>query len=195
MQPAITVKQPSTTKLAFMRRRPITPIRPQATPLTQETTPKRLERLIPRNTDRNRPARSVVASSAPVADEVLFPDHTIVSGMQGYGSHDARQAGVELKLGAKIGTVFDFAISTQSEPATREKALSRRVPNTEESTQSVMQTYKELKELAIMCAYNARTSTSTPVAVELWNMAEEYQRKAGQLGPLPDIGDAPPMVL
>jgi hypothetical protein len=55
-----------------------------------------------------------------------------------------------------------------------------------------MQTYKELKELAVMCAYNARTSTSTPVAVELWNMAEEYQRKAAQLGPLPDIGDPPP---
>ena len=45
-----------------------------------------------------------------------------------------------------------------------------------------MQTYKELKELAVMCAYNARTSTSTPVAVELWNMAEEYQRKAAHLG-------------
>ena len=43
-----------------------------------------------------------------------------------------------------------------------------------------------------MCAYNARTSTSTPVAVELWNMAEEYQRKAAQLGALPVIGDPPP---
>jgi hypothetical protein len=41
-----------------------------------------------------------------------------------------------------------------------------------------MQTYKELKELAVMCAYNARTSTSTPVAIELWNMAKEYQRRA-----------------
>jgi hypothetical protein len=49
-----------------------------------------------------------------------------------------------------------------------------------------MQTYKELKELAVMCAYNSRTSTSTSVAVELWNMAEEYQRKAAQLGPLPN---------
>ena len=55
-----------------------------------------------------------------------------------------------------------------------------------------MQIYKELKELAVMCAYNARISTSTPVAVELWNMAKEYQRKAALLGPLPDIGDAPP---
>jgi hypothetical protein len=54
-----------------------------------------------------------------------------------------------------------------------------------------MQTYKELKELAVMCAYNARTSTSTPVAAELWNMAKEYQRKAAQLGPPPDIGDPP----
>jgi hypothetical protein len=58
-----------------------------------------------------------------------------------------------------------------------------------------MQTYKELKELAVMCAYNARTSTSSPVAVELWNMAREYQRKAAQLGPLPDIGDLPPTLL
>jgi hypothetical protein len=41
-----------------------------------------------------------------------------------------------------------------------------------------MQIYKELKELAVMCAYNARISTSIPVAVELWNMAKEYQRKA-----------------
>jgi hypothetical protein len=58
-----------------------------------------------------------------------------------------------------------------------------------------MQTYKELKELAVMCAYNARTSTSSPVAVELWNMAREYQRKAAQLGPMPDIGDPPPTLL
>jgi hypothetical protein len=50
-----------------------------------------------------------------------------------------------------------------------------------------MQTYKELKELAVMCAYNARTSTSTPVAIELWNMAKEYQRRAAQLGSLPDM--------
>ena len=55
-----------------------------------------------------------------------------------------------------------------------------------------MQTYKELRALAVMCAYNARTSTSTPVAVELWNMAKEYQRKAAQLGPMPDIGGPPP---
>ena len=57
-----------------------------------------------------------------------------------------------------------------------------------------MQTYKELKELAVMCAYNARTSTSTPVAIELWNMAKEYQRRAAQLGSLPDIGDPPPTI-
>ena len=57
-----------------------------------------------------------------------------------------------------------------------------------------MQTYKELKELAVMCAYNARTSTSTPVALELWNMAKEYQRRAAQLGSLPDIGEPPPTI-
>ena len=69
------------------------------------------------------------------------------------------------------------------------------VPTTEEFKLSrLMQTYKELKELALMCAYNARTSTSTPVAVELWNMAKEYQRRAAQLGSLPDIGDPPPTI-
>jgi hypothetical protein len=68
------------------------------------------------------------------------------------------------------------------------------VKTTEESAQSAMQTYKELKELAVMCAYNARTSTSTPVAIELWNMAKEYQRRAAQLGSLPDIGDPPPTI-
>jgi hypothetical protein len=57
-----------------------------------------------------------------------------------------------------------------------------------------MQTYDELKELALMCAHNARITTSTPVAIELWNMAKEYQGKAAQLGELPDIGDTPPMV-
>jgi hypothetical protein len=57
----------------------------------------------------------------------------------------------------------------------------------------MQKTYDELKELAMMCAYNARTTTSTPVAIELWNMAKEYQRKAAQLGELPDIGDTPPV--
>jgi hypothetical protein len=57
-----------------------------------------------------------------------------------------------------------------------------------------MQTYDELKELAVMCADNARITTSTPVAIELWNMAKEYQGKAAQLGELPDIGDTPPIV-
>ena len=54
MQPAIMVKLPNTTKLAFTRRPPITPIRPRATPLTQERTRKKPERLTPRNTDRNK---------------------------------------------------------------------------------------------------------------------------------------------
>jgi hypothetical protein len=75
----------------------------------------------------------------------------------------------------------------------REKALDA-VPTIEESPESAMQTYKELKKLAVMCAYNARTSTSTPVAIELWNMAKEYQRRAAQLGSLPDIGDPPPTI-
>jgi hypothetical protein len=43
-----------------------------------------------------------------------------------------------------------------------------------------MQSYDELKELAVMCAHNARIATSAPVAIELWNMAKEYQRKAAQ---------------
>jgi hypothetical protein len=57
-----------------------------------------------------------------------------------------------------------------------------------------MQTYDEIKELALMCALNARAATTTAVAVELWNMAKEYQGKVARLGPLPEIGDAPPMV-
>ena len=53
-------------------------------------------------------------------------------------------------------------------------------------------TYNELTELAMMCAYNARTTASSLVAIELWNMAKEYQGKAAKLGELPDIGDTPP---
>jgi hypothetical protein len=44
-----------------------------------------------------------------------------------------------------------------------------------------MQTYHELEELAVMCASNSWAATSTAVAVELWNMAQEYQEKAAQL--------------
>ena len=57
-----------------------------------------------------------------------------------------------------------------------------------------METYDELKELAVMCAYNAWIATSTEVATELWNMAREYQGKAAEIGELPDIGDTPPIV-
>ena len=57
-----------------------------------------------------------------------------------------------------------------------------------------MQTYDEFKELAVICAHNARITTSAPVAIELWKMATEYQRKAAQTGELPDIGDTPPVV-
>ena len=43
-----------------------------------------------------------------------------------------------------------------------------------------------------MCGRNARIAMSGPVAIELWNMAKEYQRKAARLGALPDIGEPPP---
>jgi hypothetical protein len=75
--------------------------------------------------------------------------------------------------------------------ATSPTAGSRRTSG-DHSACRPMQTYKELEGLALMCAYNAWGATSTVVAVELWNMAREYQRKAAQLGPPPDIGAPPP---
>ena len=57
-----------------------------------------------------------------------------------------------------------------------------------------MLTYDELAELAVMCAYNARIATSAAVAMELWSMAEEYQRKAAEFGRTPQLGEPPPLV-
>jgi hypothetical protein len=54
-----------------------------------------------------------------------------------------------------------------------------------------MQTYRELEELAVMCAHNARTTTTAAITIELWKMAKEYQNKAAQLGTPPDIGPPP----
>jgi hypothetical protein len=54
-----------------------------------------------------------------------------------------------------------------------------------------MHTFSEALELAIMSARNARLSTNTRVAQELWKMAQEYQTEAAKLGELPDIGDPP----
>jgi hypothetical protein len=61
----------------------------------------------------------------------------------------------------------------------------------------IMQTYDDLVELAGLCAGNARIAHSREVAIELWKMAREYQKKAAKLngGKLPDIGKPPPCVL
>ena len=40
-----------------------------------------------------------------------------------------------------------------------------------------MQTYDELKKLAVLCAHNARVTTSTLVATELWNMARNISAR------------------
>jgi hypothetical protein len=50
-------------------------------------------------------------------------------------------------------------------------------------------TYEELVELAILCARNARMTTSREVAEELWRMAKEYQAEAAQLGDAPEIDE------
>jgi hypothetical protein len=54
-------------------------------------------------------------------------------------------------------------------------------------------TYKELAELAVICADEARASTSRDVAEELWRMARGYQRRASvlEVGRSPDIGHPP----
>jgi hypothetical protein len=54
-----------------------------------------------------------------------------------------------------------------------------------------MHKYRDLVELAQMCAHNARSAATEEVARELWQMAEEYQAKAATLGSTPEIG-APP---
>jgi hypothetical protein len=56
-----------------------------------------------------------------------------------------------------------------------------------------MHNNKQAAELAVMCAYNARSSTSRHVAAELWRMAEEYQAEAAKLDGTErvDIGEPP----
>jgi hypothetical protein len=50
-------------------------------------------------------------------------------------------------------------------------------------------TYEELVELTVLCARNARMTTSREVAEELWRMAKEYQAQAAQLGDAPEIDE------
>jgi hypothetical protein len=56
-----------------------------------------------------------------------------------------------------------------------------------------MPTYKDLVELANICARHARGATNKDVAAVLWKMAEDYQSEAVKLdsGKSPDIGEPP----
>jgi hypothetical protein len=56
-----------------------------------------------------------------------------------------------------------------------------------------MHNHKKAAELAVMCAHNARSSTSRDVADELWRMAKEYQAEAAKLDGTErvDIGEQP----
>jgi hypothetical protein len=56
--------------------------------------------------------------------------------------------------------------------------------------EGAMQSYKELAELAQLCAKQARVTTTRKVASEFWRMAKEYQKKAADVdsGALPEIG-------
>lgn len=56
-----------------------------------------------------------------------------------------------------------------------------------------MHTYREAAELAIMCAYNARSAATRPVAAELWQMAKEYRAEAARLdrSRSVELGDPP----
>jgi hypothetical protein len=60
-----------------------------------------------------------------------------------------------------------------------------------------MRTYGGSLELAVMCARNARISTTTEVARELWKMAQEYQTEVANLdsGRLPEPGDLTHMLV
>ena len=53
--------------------------------------------------------------------------------------------------------------------------------------------YKDLAELALICARHSRLAESESVAGELWRLAKDYQERAAKLdrGTLPDIGHAP----
>jgi hypothetical protein len=56
-----------------------------------------------------------------------------------------------------------------------------------------MPTYKDLVELANICARHSRDATNKDVAAVLWKMAEDYQSEAMKLdrGKSPDIGEPP----
>ena len=56
-----------------------------------------------------------------------------------------------------------------------------------------MHTYREAADLAIMCAYNARSAATEPVAAELWQMAREYRAEAARLdrSRAVELGDPP----
>jgi hypothetical protein len=54
-----------------------------------------------------------------------------------------------------------------------------------------MTRYDELVELAHSAAHNAHAAAHKRVAAALWEIAQEYQAKAGELGKPPDIGDPP----
>ena len=56
-----------------------------------------------------------------------------------------------------------------------------------------MLTYKELVDLATSCADSARSSTSSAVAYQFWQMALDYRESAAKLsgGKPPAIGDPP----
>jgi hypothetical protein len=62
------------------------------------------------------------------------------------------------------------------------------------SRDTVMHSYSEVLELAIMSARNARLASTKLVAQELWKIAQEYQAEAAKLGEMPDIGEPPQAV-
>jgi len=57
-----------------------------------------------------------------------------------------------------------------------------------------MRSYREVLELAMMSARNARCASTNQVAQELWKIAQEYQAEAAKLGEMPDIGEPPQAV-
>ena len=62
------------------------------------------------------------------------------------------------------------------------------------SRDTVMHSYSEVLELAIMSARNARLASTKQVAQELWKIAQEYRAEAAELGEIPDIGEPPQAV-
>jgi hypothetical protein len=51
--------------------------------------------------------------------------------------------------------------------------------------------YRELVQLAHLCARNAHGAGTDEVTSTLWVMAEEYRAPAAELGNEPDIGEPP----